>query len=100
MGRPKSATFRTCDVVGLDTLVHVVNGVASNCTDDERHSSFAVPSYVQHLVDNKWLGSNCQGFYKKTKDENGIRKILVFDLETRIQRQEKDCTLLLMQQSK
>ncbi|MAO45670.1 MAG: 3-hydroxyacyl-CoA dehydrogenase [Crocinitomicaceae bacterium] len=90
MGRPKSATFRTCDVVGLDTLVHVANGVASNCTDDERHSSFAVPSYVQHLLDNKWLGSKSgQGFYKKTKDENGIRKILVFDLETLEYRDKK-----------
>ena len=90
MGRPKSATFRTCDVVGLDTLVHVANGVASNCLDDERHSSFAVPSYVQHLVDNNWLGSKSgQGFYKKTKDENGKRKILVLDLETLEYRDKK-----------
>ena len=90
MGRPKSATFRTCDVVGLDTLVHVANGVATNCPDDERHSSFAVPKYVQHLVDNDWLGSKSgQGFYKKTKDENGKRKILVLDLETLEYRDKK-----------
>jgi 3-hydroxyacyl-CoA dehydrogenase len=65
MGRPKSATFRTCDVVGLDTLVHVANGVASNCPNDERSDSFKIPRYVQHLVDNNWLGSKSgQGFYK------------------------------------
>lgn len=83
MGRPKSATFRTCDVVGLDTLVHVANGVASNCPNDERSESFAIPKYVQHLVDNNWLGSKSgQGFYKKSKDDKGKRKILVFDLKT------------------
>jgi len=83
MGRPKSATFRTCDVVGLDTLVHVSNGVASNCPDDERSESFVIPGYVQHLVDNNWLGSKTgQGFYKKIKDEKGKRKILVLDLKT------------------
>ena len=83
MGRPKSATFRTCDVVGLDTLVHVANGVATNCPNDERSESFAIPKYVQHLVDNNWLGSKSgQGFYKKSKDDKGKRKILVLDLKT------------------
>ena len=101
MGRPKSATFRTCDVVGLDTLVHVANGVASNCTDDERHSSFAAPSYVQHLVDNNWLGSKSgQGFYKKTKDENGMRKILVFDLETLEYRDKKKIKYATLDEAK
>ena len=90
MGRPKSATFRTCDLVGLDTLVHVANGVASNCPQDERIDSFKTPSYVQHLVDNNWLGGKSgQGFYKKTKDENGKRKILVLDLETLEYRDKK-----------
>ena len=83
MGRPKSATFRTCDVVGLDTLVHVANGVASNCPNDERSDSFKIPRYVQHLVDNNWLGSkSSQGFYKKTKDAKGKRNIQVLDLKT------------------
>ena len=101
MGRPKSATFRTCDVVGLDTLVHVANGVASNCTDDERHSSYAAPSYVQHLVDNNWLGSKSgQGFYKKTKDENGMRKILVFDLEILEYRDKKKIKYATLDEAK
>lgn len=90
MGRPKSATFRTCDVVGLDTLVHVANGVASNCPNDERSESFAIPKYVQHLVDNNWLGSKSgQGFYKKSKDDKGKRKILVFDLK-KLEYREKE----------
>ena len=82
MGRPKSATFRTCDVVGLDTLVHVANGVKDNCPDDERKAVFETPDYVQHLVDNGHLGSKSgQGFYKKTKVD-GKKAILGLDLNT------------------
>ncbi len=83
MGRPKSATFRTCDVVGLDTLVHVANGVKDNCPDDERNSVFNIPSFVATMLENNWLGSKSgQGFYKKAKDENGKKTILELNLET------------------
>jgi len=83
MGRPKSATFRTCDVVGLDTLVHVANGVAANCPNDERQSVFAIPDYVQHLVDKGALGSKSgAGFYKKVKNDAGKSEILALDLKT------------------
>lgn len=83
MGRPKSATFRTCDVVGLDTLVHVANGVKDNCPDDERREVFEIPSYVSKMVENGWLGSKTkQGFFKKTKNAEGKKEILVLDLET------------------
>jgi len=83
IGRPKSATFRTCDVVGLDTLVHVANGLFDNCKDDEARESFKLPKYVQTLFDNKWLGDKTkQGFYKKTKDENGKKVILSLDLNS------------------
>ncbi len=83
MGRPKSATFRTCDVVGLDTLVHVANGVKNNCPDDERNDVFAIPDFVSKMVENGWLGSKSkQGFYKKAKDENGKKTILELDLKT------------------
>jgi 3-hydroxyacyl-CoA dehydrogenase len=83
MGRPKSATFRTCDVVGLDTLVHVANGVAENCPDDERAEVFQTPAFVQHLVDNNLLGSKSgAGFYKKVKDAQGKSEILALDLKT------------------
>jgi len=83
MGRPKSATFRTCDVVGLDTLVHVANGVKDNCPDDERKSVFETPSFVATMLENNWLGSKSkQGFYKKAKDENGKKTILELNLDT------------------
>lgn len=83
MGRPKSATFRTCDVVGLDTLVHVANGVKANCPDDERRDVFEIPDYVSKMVENNWLGSKTkQGFYKKTKNEEGKSVILSLDLDS------------------
>ena len=83
MGRPKSATFRTCDVVGLDTLVHVANGVKENCPNDERREVFETPTFVQSMLDYNWLGSKSgQGFYKKAKDENGKKVILELNLET------------------
>lgn len=83
MGRPKSATFRTCDVVGLDTLVHVANGLKENCPNDEENELFVLPDYISKMVENNWLGSKSgQGFYKKVKDENGKSNILVLDLET------------------
>lgn len=83
MGRPKSATFRTCDVVGLDTLVHVANGLKDNCPDDEEKDLFILPEYISKMAENNWLGSKTgQGFYKKVKDENGKSNILVLDLET------------------
>ncbi|MDP4586698.1 MAG: 3-hydroxyacyl-CoA dehydrogenase NAD-binding domain-containing protein [Flavobacteriales bacterium] len=83
MGRPKSATFRTCDVVGLDTLVHVANGVRENCPNDEKKDVFGIPSYVSKMVENNWLGSKSgQGFYKKVRDEKGKSQILALDLNT------------------
>lgn len=83
MGRPKSATFRTCDVVGLDTLVHVANGVRENCPDDEQKHLFEIPGYVTKMVEKGWLGSKTkQGFYKKVKGEDGKSEILSLNLET------------------
>jgi 3-hydroxyacyl-CoA dehydrogenase len=83
LGRPKSATFRTCDVVGLDTLVHVANGVAQNCPNDEAIDSFKIPGYVSKMVENKWLGSKTeQGFFKKVKTANGKSEIHALDLKT------------------
>lgn len=83
IGRPKSATFRTVDVVGLDTLVHVANGIYENCPKDERHDIFKLPDFIQTMVNNKWLGSKTgQGFYKKVKSDDGKSEILVLDLNT------------------
>lgn len=83
IGRPKSATFRTVDVVGLDTLVHVANGIAENCPKDERKELFALPDFISTMMENKWLGSKTgQGFYKKHVDTSGQKEILSLDLET------------------
>ncbi|WP_298324665.1 3-hydroxyacyl-CoA dehydrogenase/enoyl-CoA hydratase family protein [uncultured Dokdonia sp.] len=83
IGRPKSATFRTVDVVGLDTLVHVANGIAENCPKDERKELFALPGFISTMMENKWLGSKTgQGFYKKNVDATGQKEILTLDLDT------------------
>ncbi|WP_435415632.1 3-hydroxyacyl-CoA dehydrogenase NAD-binding domain-containing protein [Polaribacter aestuariivivens] len=83
IGRPKSATFRTVDVVGLDTLVHVANGIYENCPNDEAHELFMLPDFINTMMENKWLGSKTgQGFYKKVKGENGKSEIHALDLNT------------------
>lgn len=82
-GKPKSATFRTADVVGLDTLIKVAKGVYDNCPTDEMRETFNVPAYVLKMEENKWLGDKTrQGFYKMTKDANGRKEILELDLNT------------------
>ncbi len=83
IGRPKSATFRTVDVVGLDTLVHVANGIYDNCPDDEAHELFKLPDFINTMMENKWLGSKTgQGFYKKAVSAEGKKEILSLDLDT------------------
>ena len=83
IGRPKSATFRTVDVVGLDTLVHVANGIRENCPKDERLELFRLPNFIEKMMENKWLGSKTgQGFYKKVKNKDGSSEILTLDLNT------------------
>jgi 3-hydroxyacyl-CoA dehydrogenase len=83
LGRPKSATFRTTDVVGLDTLVNVANGLKANCIDDEQKHFFDLPDYVLKMNESKWLGDKSgQGFYKKSKGEGGKSEILALDLNT------------------
>ncbi|WP_202409405.1 3-hydroxyacyl-CoA dehydrogenase/enoyl-CoA hydratase family protein [Hufsiella arboris] len=83
LGRPKSATFRTTDVVGLDTMINVANGLYQNCADDKARELFKLPDYVQKLAENKWLGDKTgQGFYKKVKGADGKSEILALDLKT------------------
>jgi len=83
IGRPKSATFRTADVVGIDTLVKVAIGVKENCPDDEAKEIFTIPAWLQKMVDNKWLGDKSgQGFFKKTKSADGNKEILSLDLKS------------------
>jgi 3-hydroxyacyl-CoA dehydrogenase len=83
IGRPKSATFRTGDVVGLDTLVKVAKGVAENCPDDEAKEIFAIPSWLNKMIENNWLGDKTgQGFFKKNKGAAGEKEILTLNLQT------------------
>ncbi|MEJ8597454.1 3-hydroxyacyl-CoA dehydrogenase/enoyl-CoA hydratase family protein [Riemerella anatipestifer] len=84
IGRPKSATFRTADVVGLDTLVHVANGVRESGAEAEEFKAvFQLPDYIQKMMDNNWLGSKTeQGFFKKVKNADGKSEILGLNLDT------------------
>ncbi len=83
IGRPKSATFRTADVVGLDTMVKVAKGVYDNCPGDESRDVFTIPAWLQKLVDNNWLGDKTgQGFFQKKKNEKGEREIFTLDLKS------------------
>jgi len=83
LGRPKSATFRTADVVGLDTLALVAKGVKDNCPNDEQNDLFKEPAFITKMIENKWLGSKTkQGFFKKIKGESGKSEILTLDLNT------------------
>ena len=83
IGSPKSATFRTSDVVGLDTTVNVATGIYDNCPDDEFRETFKLPQYIYKMLENNWLGSKTNGgFYKRIKDEKGKSTILSLDLKT------------------
>ena len=84
IGRPKSATFRTADVVGIDTLVKVAKGVAENCPDDEAKEMFAIPTWLEKMLANNWLGDKTgQGFFKKMPPSpKGEKEILTLNLQT------------------
>lgn len=83
LGRPKSATFRTGDVVGLDTLVNVAVNLEKGLVNDESKHLFKLPAFLQKMVENKWLGDKTgQGFYKKVKNKEGKSEIHALDLKT------------------
>lgn len=83
IGHPKSASFRTADLVGLDTLVHVADNVYEGAPDDEKRKVFKAPDLIQKMLEKNLLGDKTkQGFYKKTKDSEGKKVILSLDYET------------------
>ena len=83
IGRPKSATFRTGDVVGIDTLVKVAKGVAENCPNDEAKATFNIPAWLEKMIANNWVGDKTgQGFFKKIKSADGAKDIQVLNLST------------------
>lgn len=102
IGRQKSATFRTVDVVGLDTLVHVANGLHKGVPDDEANNLFALPDFIQTMMDNEWLGSktNNTGFYKKVKKEDGSSEIKSLDLDKMEYRDRKSAKFDVLEQTK
>lgn len=107
IGRPKSATFRTVDVVGLDTLVHVANGIYENCPNDEKHDLFQLPDFIKKMMENNWLGSKTgQGFYKKSpspalpKGEGVKFEILSLDLNTLEYRAAKKASFATLELTK
>ena len=82
MGRPKSAMFRTADMVGLDTLVHVAKHTYQDCPHDEGRDVFKLPAIIETMVEKKMLGDKTgAGFFKKTKTDAG-KEILSLDLKT------------------
>jgi 3-hydroxyacyl-CoA dehydrogenase len=96
IGRPKSATFRTVDVVGLDTLVHVANGLYEGVPNDEAHDLFKLPEFISKMMENKWLGSKSgQGFYKKEGKD-----ILSLDLDTLEYRAAKKASFATLELTK
>lgn len=83
IGRPKSATFRTADVVGIDTLIKVAKGVYDSRPDDEARDTFQIPAWLQKMVENNRLGDKTgQGFFKKTTNAKGEKEILTLNLQT------------------
>jgi len=82
VGWPKSATFRTADIVGLDVLVHVVKNIYETAPNDESRERYKVPALVEEMARRGWLGDKTgQGFYKKVKGEGG-KEILTLDVHT------------------
>jgi 3-hydroxyacyl-CoA dehydrogenase len=79
IGWPKSATFRTADIVGLDVLAHVVRNIHENCPEDESREIYRVPPLLEEMIKRGWLGEKTgQGFYKRVK-QGGDSEILTLD---------------------
>lgn len=101
IGRPKSATFRTADVVGLDTLALVAKGLEDNVPNDESKAVFKRPDFIDTMMKNNWLGSKTgSGFYKKIKNEDGKSEILTLDLDTMEYRKGKRASFPTLEKTK
>jgi 3-hydroxyacyl-CoA dehydrogenase len=101
IGNPKSASFRTADLVGLDTLVHVADNVYEGAPNDERREMFKPPDFIHRMIEKKLLGEKTkQGFYKKTKDSEGKRVILSLDYKTLEYRPQEKVKLASLEAAK
>jgi 3-hydroxyacyl-CoA dehydrogenase len=97
VGWPRSATFRTADIVGLDVLVHVVRNLYDSIPDDESREMYRLPPLIEAMMERQWLGEKTGGgFYKRVKGAGGESEILTLDwhtLEYRPQRKAKFASL-------
>jgi 3-hydroxyacyl-CoA dehydrogenase len=83
IGRPKSATFRTLDLAGIDILAHVVRNLNERLTDPSARETFVLPPFVEAMLERGWTGEKAgQGFYKRIKGDGGESQILVIDPAT------------------
>jgi 3-hydroxyacyl-CoA dehydrogenase len=83
VGWPKSATFRTADIVGLDVLMHVVKNIYETAPKDESRETYKIPEFIEEMARRNWLGDKTgQGFYKRVKGAQGESEILTLDLQT------------------
>src|ERR1700719_2599292 len=82
VGQPKSATFRTADIVGLDVLLHVVKNIYESIPNDESRENYRLPALLEEMMKREWLGDKTGGgFYKRVKGE-GEKEILTLDVRT------------------
>src|SRR6266851_3461136 len=83
VGRPKTATFRTFDLVGLDVLAHVVKNLGENLPEDPERAMFAMPEFVGKMIERGLLGNKTKaGFYKRQRGETDKREIWAIDVLT------------------
>src|SRR5699024_9303138 len=88
IGRPKSATFRTLDVVGLDTFIHVANNAYDKVEGDEK-DIFTIPAFMKEMNDKGWLGAKAkQGFYRSEEHTSELQSR--FDLVCRLLLEKKN----------
>ena len=100
-GKPKSATFRTADIVGLDTLIHVADNIHEAVPGDEMRGYFKCPEFVMEMRKRNWLGEKTKaGFYKRTKNEKGETEILALDFKKMEYRQRQKPSFLSIEMGK
>ncbi|MBM3771081.1 MAG: 3-hydroxyacyl-CoA dehydrogenase [Acidimicrobiia bacterium] len=101
IGRPKSATFRTMDVVGVDVLGHVARNMTERMTDPAVREMFVVPTLIEQMIERGATGEKAgQGFYKREKGASGESEILTLDTATLTYRARQSPTLASLEAAK
>lgn len=97
MGRPRSATFRTLDLVGLDVFADVARNMQRSTDDPQERKAFELPEYIKQMLEKGWLGEKAgQGFYRRERDNSG-RKIFTLDPKTMTYRPRRRFTSPLLE---